>query len=1275
MALSKELLQCLNCDEEPIAKRLKFAHNVLHDTNLPFIHKNDVILQWLCMTSQKDSRVWQTLNLCLCSDNVDGGITLRPEIKEKLIDSLIDSFNIGVKTGYYDILICCCWIFSNVGMQQYFRTKLSKFGQFSECLLRYMYKFLKSNDKESKYDYVNDVALKTDPLTELSLKAAVNCIECNVQIYKQSANKDEFTEMFLNNILYALCAQINTNDTNRLGAETHKCLQHIVFGKFRYTRYKEYVLTDVESIPAKLFSTLKSNILTTNIETNSVVFLYIYRAAISSYKYDPVTLDKIFRYMINSAGAHKIKILSSVLGCLNDIAFDFNNKVEGTTLTSYIEDIIEELLSKETLNTIDHTVISRVCSLNPLIIENKLPAILKKILPMEGNSETEENSLESLTIDIVEASIRLRREQKLVSWFLMALKQSLMENKMFSGKKHVIFPLKFKLRFTRCVEGLTSSQVIDVLKSIMFHLNIDCTEAIKLMPSSSSSVMIRGTIELLVAFFNGVRIAEHTVPHTLQAKFFTVLTELGNTLSLLTEKMLSLKHNNKISVALLCAILSWKEMFNLTKHYASKITLNKTNSLPSSDLWQKLVQRVIEHGNENCKMAVNKIVLHDLKTCEEGENEPLEILNDLVGNPTCSWYLILKHYPEILLYLNNVQQSEIALQLFANETLQGNNGEEWFMILSKESLLENKSFIVVLLCQVLVHLGREIAPSFTSSLTECIDTVKVAESEEADDSEILHLLKSIKAKMEEPKWTCVELESSCNIRRYIDILRHLPLLHLSTNLKTLVFIIIYSVSRECCQSENVTTACNKILLDALEKRGLDIFQYINPRPPMSELASNKVYSKAFKYFLSNVTSYATLKPLITSEECDATSACALLECIENIKSKLTSEQKIIFKKVERKLCRKIVNAFPSQIDGVADIRNITAVLKAAAVYNEIRDDLDEKIKAALNYIFLNETVNVTCQEKDLVQEGLVLTEVLLKHYKTLKIETEVADRIWVATLANPYKNVLVPLLMATPSSLNKLLHLLHEQVAVGLQETNLTLVDNAFFIWDCILNVDMSVARKKLRSTAVHNLFYVIGTTPISKECWLKVLTFFRGILVSKHMFVTPPTIDLIMQNAMKSLREIGILACTNVMSLCLSILRIYTNSIMDRLPMLLLVYRKVVKITIIESRKDQKCFDNKHLKSIALDIERMAISLVKLKRDMTRISPYVIADFVEFFSEGVVPTDIKNPLENAVSHLFSTCDPHAISCLSRALPPAKQEIFKTLYNTYAKFYKFTGKI
>lgn len=52
-----------------------------------------------------------------------------------------------------------------------------------------------------------------------------------------------------------------------------------------------------------------------------------------------------------------------------------------------------------------------------------------------------------------------------------------------------------------------------------------------------------------------------------------------------------------------------------------------------------------------------------------------------------------------------------------------------------------------------------------------------------------------------------------------------------------------------------------------------------------------------------------------------------------------------------------------------------------------------------------------------------------------------------------------------------------------------------------------------------------------------------------------------------------------------------------------------------------------------------------------------------------------KGPLDDCIGIFLSNCDQHAIPLLFRALPPATQEIFKTLYDTYNKFYKFTGKI
>lgn len=49
--------------------------------------------------------------------------------------------------------------------------------------------------------------------------------------------------------------------------------------------------------------------------------------------------------------------------------------------------------------------------------------------------------------------------------------------------------------------------------------------------------------------------------------------------------------------------------------------------------------------------------------------------------------------------------------------------------------------------------------------------------------------------------------------------------------------------------------------------------------------------------------------------------------------------------------------------------------------------------------------------------------------------------------------------------------------------------------------------------------------------------------------------------------------------------------------------------------------------------------------------------------------------LQNTVNSFLSLFDQHAVSFVMQILPPASKEVFKSMYEMYKKYHKFTGKL
>lgn len=252
--------------------------------------------------------------------------------------------------------------------------------------------------------------------------------------------------------------------------------------------------------------------------------------------------------------------------------------------------------------------------------------------------------------------------------------------------------------------------------------------------------------------------------------------------------------------------------------------------------------------------------------------------------------------------------------------------------------------------------------------------------ENGHNNKLLEILQVLKEQILQEQWMQTANAISFNIELYLEIFFHLPMIYFSPNVKMLIFLVVYSISRKYEKNDKVLTLCNMIFsgnlilflpniyiykslikklfiknnfLDLLEKTGIDILQYIEPKILISQLAQqNKAFSKACEFSLRNVRTYATLKSLVKNCAQCKEAMCIILECMEVVKSKLDTEQKVIFKKAEKKLAKAILKVLPEDINDAFDVRCLTAVLKVTFQTEKVTDTLKKSTELTLKNIFV-----------------------------------------------------------------------------------------------------------------------------------------------------------------------------------------------------------------------------------------------------------------------------------------------------------------------------------
>lgn len=458
----------MNSDDYPFAKRLKLAETAFCTVDLPLVRKEDLLLEWLCKSCATNQITWQTLNNCLKFDHIN----IRVDIKQCLIDMLVQTLESDIENIYEEVLECYSLVLANNSMRQYFTNKPKILGLLIKSLLNNM---LKRSSCDNVTQKECSQLFKPCKLSSAENDAIINIIESLMQIYKQMITKDELRLIFIRDILCPMCSLVDhthTDNKNQLGISVYKCIQRMLLGKSR--SIQKQTEENVQLMFSDLFYVLSEHMKTSNLQNNLLTYEFIFRTIISTYKSDVTLLDMFFRNLINSSGKYKWEIMDSFLKLLNDVTFDFDNAIDSVTLTEYFQNVISEILMLDSITHVHYKVLAQLSYINPFLIEKNSSDILNKILMKEQTVD-----YVNLLIAILYASTKLRREQKFISQLLITVKQHAATKKTYKASISAFFPDEFKIKLMKTVSNFSSSQTITSLKTLIYYLNIDCVELLQ----------------------------------------------------------------------------------------------------------------------------------------------------------------------------------------------------------------------------------------------------------------------------------------------------------------------------------------------------------------------------------------------------------------------------------------------------------------------------------------------------------------------------------------------------------------------------------------------------------------------------------------------------------------------------------------------------------------------------------------------------------------------------------------------------------------------------
>lgn len=435
------------------------------------------------LSDQNDTEVWITIHRCLALEPKNF-LRLSLETKNLLIDKLITNLSEYPESQVLEeMLKCCNYIFSSVNVQNY--SKETKFV----CLMKVLFTFATTvlNNNESKE---SNRCVKSS----LAVESAEHAIGTFAQICKQNlAEKASLTIIFIEELLFPLASLVETIKTkevpSKIVMEIQKSIKRLLLTSVKSITTVETNDEKIKEIEV-IFNALKSKASTAKLEEIKAAFTCLFQCVINTFQQNSALIDIILRKLAECTGKkeHFNQVLISLLENSVDVSYNFDNEIEGVTLKTFLKNEIEEITSKKKrFKCSDYQLLSAITKLNPLIVEDITQSILERILFETKSCEKEEVACEHLIRELWKASVRLRRQHKFLSKFLLSF-TSYEEEEI----EDLEWRNKFELSTTFVVEfsedlksRTTSAQILAMFHTLLFHLKSDCTDKLKTSGSTS----------------------------------------------------------------------------------------------------------------------------------------------------------------------------------------------------------------------------------------------------------------------------------------------------------------------------------------------------------------------------------------------------------------------------------------------------------------------------------------------------------------------------------------------------------------------------------------------------------------------------------------------------------------------------------------------------------------------------------------------------------------------------------------------------------------------
>nr|CAI5833165.1 unnamed protein product [Callosobruchus analis] len=724
--------------------------------------------------------------------------------------------------------------------------------------------------------------------------------------------------------------------------------------------------------------------------------------------------------------------------------------------------------------------------------------------------------------------------------------------------------------------------------------------------------------------------------------------------------------------------------------------------------WCLISERITNFGEMPCKTLLHKLYVQKLQAMYVlKDNVNHDAIHDIITSMSLNighnWIYILSDkfimnnlLPEMNnqtiiclseIFLHNIQERVVCWTDERN--LNKSSAAEFFYCSSSQLLLNAISYVCISKINKILLKYENIQDNYRSNTFMCSKISVVFEddiflnreyrkSTDAHVKEILDDLKQIYSKcigIKKRRQVCTIKKYESRIFNLLEIFKHCPAIQCNSKLHQIYFMYFIALHHDLQNNISLTDKQLKqnvemIIIGILQHYKFSLTDAVELHIFLFEILSTfsnweETFIIATENIFKNETAIKYADDFIFKlcsnllDPKHMTCAAIILNSLIKLKKNKTSidtrnmatkyRQEIysaVLKSIEENNCitEPLLMGYAHVLKHVIPLENLP---KNNAMINILKKYLQKYLDYALTTIDFQKMVHKEKYDLHSTSHLILFTTVLqnISKFSLIVTKEDIVFKIWDAIKdANKFcseieEHSFLLVLIFT--------HMPNDQITL----VTTYLMEALLLIWEYLI-CNLNAVKTKVSMNAFEYL--VLKVTSLfarnvyDEQLLAGIYNFERRLIQTNHLYLTSPLINLlllhpvyIMNNGVADFQN----SCNRALSLMSLLMKCRKPLMMDRLPVYLRQYRLILNL------------------------------ILSCQKHICRISIYLLGDILLQYEKVTLYTDVKIHLNNCIYNLISSCDHHAVAYLMRVLSNASTDLFKIMYDSYKKHYRFTGKV